>query len=42
MVKFGYAVIEIYARGQADKQISRHTDTLITILRTPTGGKVSN
>jgi len=38
--KFGHLVFEMYARGQRDPQTNRHTDTLITILRLPTGGKV--
>jgi len=29
-----------YASGQKDRQIYRHTDMLIAILRTATGGKV--
>ena len=36
---FGRVVIEIRERTQTDKQTNRHTDTLIAILRTPTGGR---
>jgi len=30
----------IYASGQTNKQTDRHTDTQITVIRTPIGGEV--
>ena len=36
-MKFGRVVLR-YANGHADK----HTDTLLTILRTPTGGEATS
>jgi len=38
-VKFGF-VLSIYANGETHKQTDKHTDALITMLRTPTWGEV--
>jgi len=39
-MKFERVVCEICEwSGQADKQTGKHTDTLITVLRTHTGGE---
>jgi len=39
LVKFGLVVLR-YACGQIDRQTDRQTDSLITILRTPTTAEV--